>query len=291
MSARTEEQARVRRHLEGALEALLGASTEHLTAGQRARRAGLVGHLRGYIDAGRFPVNRTGHPLTPVFVDGEGARCAVASMLDATGEESLVQAVAAGNNLARVHALAELPAVRGWLEHHGIGIDEAARVQPMYAAIDQVDWRPAVAAVAEVGLGWASESGGQLTFSPGVRAGVRRVVRAQDTSGTMSYSSLGVMAEYARSLVLRGGGAHQLGVMVQWEPRGHTSDAQWYLLAGPVVALDGDGAPGTGGGGRVGVGFSFRGRTVPLLGEVGVLGLAQGGGLTLRAGLTLGVGW
>jgi len=292
MTTAQAEKARVTRHLEGALAQLLAADTAHLDAEQRTRRAGLAAHLRGYIDAGRFPVNRTDRALTPVFVDATGTRCAVASMLDATGETALVQEVAAHDNLARVHDLAALPALGAWLGQHGLSVDEAARVQPSYAAMEEVRTQPTVSVVAQVSAGASTEHGRQLAFAPGVRVGIRRRVHAQTSSGTVRYGGSALMAEYSRSLVLDQGAAHHLALLAQWEPLGGgTSDAQWYLLAGLVGVIDGNASPGPGFGGRLGTGFSFRGRSLPFLGEVSLQGLAQGGALSLRVGLTLGVGW
>lgn len=291
MSFAEAEQARVRAHLLGALAALRDAPTDHLDDTRRARRAALAAHLAAYIAAGRFPRNTTGLPFTPVFVDDLGTRCAVAALLDATGGAALVHAVADTDNLARVHTLAALPALRDWLDAQGLTVDEAAGIQPAYQARDVVDWRPAVAVVTEAAFGRSEGTGAHLALGVGARVGVRRRVHSQSVSGTVHYGAAALLAEYTRTVTVGDGAAHQLALLAQWEPAGGTSDAQWYLLAGPAAVLDPDTVPGGAVGGRAGVGFSLRGRTLPWMGEAGLTGLAQGGGLTLRVGVTLGVGW
>ncbi len=183
MSFAEAERARVRAHLQGALAALRDAPTDHLDDTRRARRAVLAAHLAAYIAAGRFPRNTTGLPFTPVFVDDLGTRCAVASMLDATGGAALVHAVADTDNLARVHTLAALPALRDWLDAQGLTVDEAARIQPAYQARDVVDWRPAVAVVTEAAFGRSEATGAHLALGVGARVGVRRRVHSQSVSG------------------------------------------------------------------------------------------------------------
>lgn len=43
-----------------------------------------------------------------------------------------MQQIASERNYARVHELADLPALERWLEANGITLDEAARIQPEY---------------------------------------------------------------------------------------------------------------------------------------------------------------
>ncbi|MCA9596688.1 MAG: hypothetical protein KC776_25400 [Myxococcales bacterium] len=282
------EHERVRLHLEGAVRAVTSASTPTLDDATRARRQRLLVHLRDYIDAGRYPINDVLDEPTPIFVDARGARCAVAALLEATGEHELVQHVARTQNLARVR---ELCVLGEWLAHHGLTVDEAARIQPAYQAHLEPDWRPTVAAIAGAQVGRTEDIGWETVVAAGVRAGLRRNVHGNDDRGNSQYGSWALMGEYAREAVIERGAAHRLSVVLQWEPIGNMDDAQWYLLGGPVWSLDGDDEPGSGFGAQLGVGFSFRRRALPLLIELNGVSERQAGFVTARAGLQLGAVW
>lgn len=134
VSARQTEVARVQHHLDGALALLAARDLTPLTTQQRGRRAQLVGALKEYRDAGRFPVNRdVPGEYVPVFVDQiTGVHCAVGHLLALTGETGLVARVVATNNLVRVADLAGDGAFVRWLEENGLTLAEAARIQPSY---------------------------------------------------------------------------------------------------------------------------------------------------------------
>ncbi len=126
------EQARIRAHLLHAETAARARATPDLSKAQRARRTAALDALARYREAGRFPVNVDVVGRAPVFVDHRGVRCAMAELLHGTGEDALVERVAATNNLARIHDLASDSALLRWLEHHGLTVDEAAAIQPTY---------------------------------------------------------------------------------------------------------------------------------------------------------------
>jgi hypothetical protein len=67
-----------------------------------------------------------------VFVDAHGTRCAVAHLLDVSGQGELVRHIAATQNIARVRELARLPELRAWLGAAGLSVEDAARIQPEY---------------------------------------------------------------------------------------------------------------------------------------------------------------
>jgi hypothetical protein len=126
---------------------------EHLAGAERAARrrkrrleplaalcrALLLDELGRYRRRGRFPRN-PGHarPL-PQFIDAHGTRCAVAHLMDISGQGALVQQIARTENDATVHALARLPEVHAWLAAAGLGLDEAARIQPAYCYYTEAD--------------------------------------------------------------------------------------------------------------------------------------------------------
>jgi MYXO-CTERM domain-containing protein len=99
---------------------------------QRLARALLLRELAHYRARGRFPKNRDFSALTPYFIDAEGTRCAVAHLLDASGEPSLVERIARQRNHARVAELANEPRLVAWLDAAGLSLEEAAQIQPSY---------------------------------------------------------------------------------------------------------------------------------------------------------------
>lgn len=99
---------------------------------QRLARTLLLRELRRYRASGRFPKNLDFIEPTPYFVDAEGSRCAVAHLLDASGERGLVQRIALERNHARVAELADEPRLVAWLDQAGLSLQEAALIQPSY---------------------------------------------------------------------------------------------------------------------------------------------------------------
>lgn len=287
MQSSDVETARVRAHLEGALAEILARDVSALTDAQRRNRAEAARALRGYIDAGSFPRNTARPWMTPVFIDGEGNRCAVAHLLDVTGEGELARRVSATRNLAFVRELAGDPALAAWLDAQGLTVAEAARVQPMYAVHDEVEWRPTAAALAAFEVG--ARDGFDAVFEPEARVGVRRGVTHQDSSGSLHYWSLALMASYRRAVTVGVGANHRVALLLQWEPELSTRDAQWYLMAGPRFDFDDDGLPGDGVGGELAVGLSFRRRVIPLAFEAFGETSSVGGAFSMHAGLRVGV--
>lgn len=127
-----QEQHRVRQHLEGALAQLTTIEPAGLSETQRAHRANALAVLREYIDRGEFPSN-PGVPLTPIFVDARGVRCAMGEVLAKLGGEDIVRHVQQTRNLATVGALRDEPGLVAWLTEHGLTPEEAALVQPSYS--------------------------------------------------------------------------------------------------------------------------------------------------------------
>lgn len=284
------ERRRVRDHLTRALRAVRAAPVTHLSAAQRARRRAALRALSRYIDAGRFPVNRTRLPLTPVFVSPDGARCAMAALLESTGHHALVERVAREHNLARIAQLAHDPELTAWLDANGLTLAEAARIQPAYSPHTDAHWQPTVSVIASALGGTSTVEGPRVALAPGVRLGVRRFTHRMDGSGTVHYGAFSINAEYAARFVLGVGLAHHVGLVLQWDPDGYSQDAQWYLLAGPVAAITHDDAT-VAFGAQLGAGFSFRRRTVPLFFEGVAQGLGRAGDAAFRAGINVGVVW
>lgn len=285
------EHERVRDHLERALACVSSAPSGSTTRKVGARRQALLRHLRAYIDAGSYPINEVTDDAIPIFVDDHGSRCAVAALIDATGHRDLAEHVTRTQNFARVGELVAEPAFTEWLAFYGLAAEEAARIQPAYSAHLDAEWSPTVSVISAADASYGKENGVEAILAAGARAGIRRNVRGSDDHGSSQYGSLALTLEYVRAVTVDRGATNQLGAILQWEPIGNLRDAQWYVLGGPLASIDGDSRPGSGFGGELGAGFSFRRREVPLLFEVVTRGLVQDGETTGRLGAQIGVVW
>lgn len=286
-----DEDARIRAHLTRALARCEEERAGELADAQRARRAEVLGALRRYIEVGRFPRNRVGNAPVPVFVDRDGARCAVAALLEATGEHALVARIARTRNLAHVDELSDDNELAEWLARNGLTALDAARIQPMYAAHSDAHWQPTVSVVGYAEVGGRTYRGFDGALGAGVRAGVRRVTRGSNNNGASIYGSLALVAEYDRHVVVGQGAAHRLALLAQWEPDGNTSDVQWYLLGGPALLLDDDDAPDGAIAIRLGAGLNFRTRSVPLLAELLADTYAFSTSVAVHVGINAGLVW
>lgn len=117
-----EHYARVERELR--------AAPMPADASRAAARLATLDLLREYRERGLFGAN-TDVPgqRQPYFVDAAGRRCAVAHLLDRTGNGALTLEVAAGANAAWVADLSTNSALCAWLDRHGLSLEEAARIQ------------------------------------------------------------------------------------------------------------------------------------------------------------------
>ena len=92
-----------------------------------ARRTQVIAWLRDYYEAGTYPTDDAGRPLS-VFRDAQGVRCPMAEVIYRSGHADLVDAVARENNqvrLADVHA----GPLHDWMLGSGLTGDEIAMVQ------------------------------------------------------------------------------------------------------------------------------------------------------------------
>jgi len=126
------EQARVSAHLRRAEEKACQRPPSGLCRARRAARRLLLRELGRYRAIGRFPQNRFFREPTPFFVDDNGTPCAVAHLLEASGEAELVQRIARERNNARVSELMDEPRLLAWLDAAGLTLEEAAMIQPSY---------------------------------------------------------------------------------------------------------------------------------------------------------------
>jgi hypothetical protein len=127
------EVTRLRAHFDSVDIELRQHSGFGLTAAQRRSRGTLIGWLREYRNAGRFPINDQFPRRTlPFFRDSRGTLCAMAYLIQRTGRGGLVDRIARARNNAFIPELADNPDLRFWLDSVGLSLAEAARIQPFY---------------------------------------------------------------------------------------------------------------------------------------------------------------
>lgn len=155
------EVRRVRAHFDSVLRELGARDVSRLSAEQRERRSALVERLRAYRDRGDFPHNYDfPAEMVPYFVDREtGALCAVGHLLATTGRRDMVDRVARTNNNVRVAQLATDTAFAGWLDAHGLTLNEAARIQPTYGPPTTFERHP------ELTLGTSAAAAGSVVMA------------------------------------------------------------------------------------------------------------------------------
>lgn len=127
------DRVRLRRHFDAVLAELSSADVSHLSADQRAARAGHIAELRRYRDRGVYPHNHDFPGLaTPYFVDEHGTRCALGHLIEESGGGELVERIASTRNNAFVAELKSDGQLVAWLDRAGLSAAEAARIQPTY---------------------------------------------------------------------------------------------------------------------------------------------------------------
>lgn len=129
------EVTRVADHIRRAEVMAAQRDVSQLSRVQRLVRRLLLQALAAYRAGGRFPKNRDFRAKTPYFVDADGTRCAMAHLLELGGEGELVAKIARERNNAYVRELADEPRLLAWLEAAGLGVEEAAAIQPEYCEL------------------------------------------------------------------------------------------------------------------------------------------------------------
>ena len=99
-----------------------------------ARRAQMIAWLHDYAQAGQFPQDAAGHPLS-VFKDARGVRCPMAELIFRSGHGDLVEAVARTHNDLRLADVHDGP-LYAWIVESGLTQEEIAMVQGVMTAED-----------------------------------------------------------------------------------------------------------------------------------------------------------
>ena len=190
------EVQRVRAHIVAAEQWAGSRDLSELTPSARAARVALLRELSHYRERGRFPRNRDfPGQRVPYFVDAEGTRCAMAHLIEFTGDSALVRRVATTRNNARVRELAGDPELIAWLDRNGLSLEEAARIQPSYDGRDPL---------ASDGYGRAIAVGATLAVeTSAILLNLHRAPPSRATARSL-YGALAGYAGAAAGLVLLG---------------------------------------------------------------------------------------
>ncbi len=133
---RAPETIRVQTHLAWIEARLRQATTANLSRAQRVQRARLLDVLAKYREAGVFPQHRAGavtstHTRRPRFIDDRGRACAVAHLIEVSGNSALAHFINASHEYDYVLDMHE-PELDAWATAHGFSAIELAMIQPTY---------------------------------------------------------------------------------------------------------------------------------------------------------------
>lgn len=126
----------VKTHFRAVLQLLRAKRPRGLDPAQREVRRLLLDELEVYAARGVFPQNR--HfpgERRPTFIDVDGRHCAVAHLMDLSGESALARSIAERANFASVGELVDDPRVVTWLRAAGFTPEEISLVQPSYCDV------------------------------------------------------------------------------------------------------------------------------------------------------------
>ena len=128
------EKFRIKTHLRIVEQELLGKDVSHLTNELREERLKNIQRLRDYWIKGEFPQNiHSQDERVPYFKDHRGVPCAMAYLIEQSGDREIVKKVAETNNHVYINDISKGPVI-DWITKSGLTKKEAARIQPAYGA-------------------------------------------------------------------------------------------------------------------------------------------------------------
>jgi hypothetical protein len=128
----TDENLRIRTHLEYAEELLRKHDVSELPADLQANRKRLLDYLHEYRLAGIFPSNY-GYPgqRTPCFIDKYSRICAVGYLVEKTSGRKTAEQINSKHQYEKIMDMEE-PVLDEWIEASGLTKLECAMIQPSY---------------------------------------------------------------------------------------------------------------------------------------------------------------
>lgn len=128
----TDNNLRIRTHLEFVEANLRKVSTENLSPTARANRAELLDRLHDYWTANKFPSPSIQYEgRKPCFIDSDGTICAVGYLIEMASGRPVAEYI---NSKYKFEYLLEMndPLIDNWAAVHGFSLDELAQIQPTY---------------------------------------------------------------------------------------------------------------------------------------------------------------
>lgn len=128
----TDDNLRIRTHLEFVEAKLRKVSTENLAPTAGRNRAELLDRLHAYWTANKFPSPSIQYEgRKPCFIDSDGTICAVGYLIEMASGRPVAEFI---NSKYQFEYLLEMndPLIDNWASEHGFSLDELAQIQPTY---------------------------------------------------------------------------------------------------------------------------------------------------------------
>jgi antitoxin component YwqK of YwqJK toxin-antitoxin module len=118
-------------HFENVLPLLRSRPITHLSFEQQLNRAKNLQHLNDYRNREQYPKNLHHTKRVPCFIDDEETACAVAYLMQTSGDSALATSIATSENFDYVKEI-ENPGLFAWQKQSGLTVEELALIQPTY---------------------------------------------------------------------------------------------------------------------------------------------------------------
>ena len=127
------EKKRVKLHLMRTEYWMMNQDVSHLSNSQKQNRLQALKTLRQYHQNEQFPINTTHRKRIPQIQDKNGTACALACILQNSGEKHLVEDLARNSNYVLVNDIPDDHHLINALTCNGISKKEASKIQPSYS--------------------------------------------------------------------------------------------------------------------------------------------------------------
>lgn len=128
----TDNDLRIKTHLEYVAHALRGKDISHLSAELRTKRLQLLDLLNSYTDAGKFPKNYDySDERKPCFIDRDGNICAVGFLVEQTVGRAAAERINSDYKYETIFNM-DNKLVNEWIASSGLTKEECAMIQPAY---------------------------------------------------------------------------------------------------------------------------------------------------------------
>jgi hypothetical protein len=130
--ADTDNNLRIRTHLEFVEAKLRKVNTENVSLTARRNRAELLDRLHDYWTANKFPSPSIQYEgRKPCFIDSDGTICAVGHLIEMASGRPVAEYI---NTKYQYEYLLEMndPLIDNWASEHGFSLEELAQIQPTY---------------------------------------------------------------------------------------------------------------------------------------------------------------